>query len=81
MSEFQYQINRNKIHGAGMRQWLHYFRWKRSMRSGAGSMRDRMPWVTFEPYHFAFSVSLGHTVMLVSYRRHLTLSTSYVTGQ
>lgn len=48
MSEFQSQINRNKIHGAGMRQWLHYFRWKRSLQSGATSMRDRIPWITFD---------------------------------
>jgi hypothetical protein len=48
MSEFQRQINKYKMHGAGMRQWLHYFRWKRSFVSGVNSMRDRQPWITFD---------------------------------
>lgn len=43
-----YQIRLNKKNGAGYDQLKHYFKWKKSFEPGASSVRDELPWITFD---------------------------------
>ncbi len=39
-------INGSNADASGM--WKYFFRWRKSVKNGASSMIDRLPWITFE---------------------------------
>jgi hypothetical protein len=56
LRQFLHQIKLNAEKGATYSQLKYFFRWKKSLRPGASSVKDEQPWITYDAISFLSDV-------------------------